>query len=109
MKKTHGKIDSKISSTTRGQIHLDDLVECYPTLPIDEADILLLVAEIKEELFTVGAVKQHNKVACSTLKEGLVKQNIKVNYHCEQSQKFEKIIYWLRGDLEVLQQKMGKS
>lgn len=109
VKEIQGKINSKILSTTRGQIHLDDLVECYPAVLIDEADMLSLVATIKEESFAVGAAKQHSEVTYSTLKEELVKQKINANYYREQSQKFEEIILQLRENLEVLQQKMGES
>jgi len=109
VKEIQGKINSKILSTTRGQIHLDDLVECYPVVLIEEADMLSLVAKIKEESFAVGAAKQHREVTYSTLKEELVKQKINANYYREQSQKFEEIIFQLRENLEVLQQKMGES
>ncbi len=109
VKEIQGKINSKILSTTRGQIHLDDLVECYPAVLIEEADMLSLVAKIKEESFAVGAAKQHGEVTYSTLKEELVKQKVNANYYREQSQKFEEIIFQLRENLEVLQQKMGES
>lgn len=108
-KEIQKKIDTQQLDSTRGQIHIDDLVECYPEILVDEADMLSLVAKIKAESFATAAAKQHGEMTFESLKQELNKLKANVDYYHERSQKFEEIILYLRDNLEELQQKMGKS
>ncbi len=56
-KEIQNKIDTNQLAVTRGQIHIDDLIECYPAIRADETDMLSLVAKIKEESFAAGCSK----------------------------------------------------
>ena len=85
------KISSKQLVSTRGQIHLDDLLECYPQAHVEQADMLSLVEKIKEESFESGAAKQHGEVSYSALKSDLHKSKTNARYYSEQASKFEGI------------------
>lgn len=108
-KEIQKKIDTQQLDSTRGQIHIDDLVECYPEIHVDEADMLSLVAKIKAESFATAAAKQHGEMTFESLKQEVNKLKANADYYHERSQKFEEIISYLRDNLEELQQKMGKS
>lgn len=108
-KEIQKKIDTQQLDSTRGQIHIDDLIGCYPEINVDEADMLSLVAKIKAESFATAAAKQHGEMTFESLKQELNKLKANADYYHERSQKFEEIIMYLRDNLEELQQKMGKS
>ena len=108
-KEIQKKIASKQLSATRGQIHIDDLIECYPKIRIEETDMLSLVAKIKEESFATGAAKQHGEMTLDDLMHELHKVKASADYYCERSHKFEEIILQLRDNLEEVQEKLGKS
>lgn len=108
-KEIHNKINSKQLTITRGQIHIEDLVECYPIIHVDEADMLALVAKIKDESFVVGAAKQHSEMSLENMLQELYKLRASADYHRERSQKFEEIILYLRDNLEDTQIKIGKN
>ena len=108
-KEIRQKIDSSQLSTTRGQIHVDDLIECFPNVLIEEADMLSYVTKIKEESFEAGARKQHGEVSLESLKEQNLKLIVSLEYYRERAQKFEELVLYLREYLEGLQEKLGKS
>ena len=103
------KIDNKQLVSTRGQIHIDDLIECYPKISIDETDMVSLVAKIKEESFATGAAKQHGEMTLEDMAQEMHKLKASADYYRERSHKFEEIILQLRNNLEELQEKLGKS
>lgn len=108
-KEIQKKIDTQQLDTTRGQIHIDDLIDCYPEVQSDGADMLSLVAKIKAESFATAAAKQHGEMTFESLKQELSKLKANADYYHERSQKFEEIILYLRDNLEELQKKMGRS
>ncbi|MGI9227610.1 MAG: hypothetical protein ACR2PU_02345 [Gammaproteobacteria bacterium] len=108
-KEIQNKINSKQLTITRGQIHIDDLVECFPEAHVDEADMLSLVAKIKEESFAVGAAKQHGEMSLQDMLQELHKLRASADYYHERSHKFEEIILYLRDNLEDMQIKIGKN
>ena len=87
-KEIQKKIDNQQLTTTRGQIHIDDLIDCYPEVRIEEADMLSLVAKIKAELFATAAAKQHGEMTFESLKHELSKLKANAEYYHERSQKF---------------------
>ncbi len=99
------KIDASQLAVTRGQIHVDDLLECYPGIRVEEADMLSLVTKIKEQSFATAAQKQHGEVTIASLQQELSKLRASTNYYREQSKKFEEIVIYVRDNLEELQQK----
>jgi len=108
-KEIQKKIDNQQLTTTRGQIHIDDLIDCYPEVRIEEADMLSLVAKIKAESFATAAAKQHGEMTFESLKHELSKLKANAEYYHERSQKFEEMVLYLRDNLEELQQKIGRS
>lgn len=103
------KIDNQQLTSTRGQIHIDDLIECYPKIQIEDTDILSLVAKIKEESFATAVAKQHGEMTFESMQQELRKLKANADYHQERSQKYEEIILYIRDNLEELQHKIGKS
>ena len=72
-KKYKRKLINNQLSSTRGKIHVDDFLECYPQAHIEEVDMLSLVEKIKEQSFEDGAAKQHGEVTFASLKQDLKK------------------------------------
>jgi len=93
------KVSSNQLSTTRGKIHLDDLLECYPKAHVEEVDMLSLVERIKEQSFESGAAKQHGEVTFASLKEDLHKCKTNLGYYREQSNKYEELIQHIQENL----------
>lgn len=93
------KIDCNQLVTTRGQIHIDDLVSCYPDVQVEQADMLSLVEKIKEQSFESGAAKQHGEVTISSLKKDLQMYKTNAEYFREQTIKFEELIVHIRENL----------
>jgi N12 class adenine-specific DNA methylase len=91
-KEIQEKINNNQLSSTRGKIHVDDFLECYPHARIDEVDMLLLVEKIKEKSFEDGAAKQHGEVTIASLKQDLKKSKTNEEYFREQSRKYEELI-----------------
>ena len=86
------KINNNQLTSTRGKIHLDDLVECYPLAHVEEADMLSLVEKIKENSFESGAAKQHGEVTFASLKQDLQKCKTNLEYYKEQTGKYEELV-----------------
>lgn len=99
------KIDNKQLASTRGKIHTDDLISCYPNANIDEVDMVSLVERIKEQSFEAGAAKQHGEQTLSALKEDLVKYRTNSKYYHEQADKFEDLIAQIKENLVDMQSK----
>ena len=99
------KVSSKQLASTRGQIHLDDLLECYPQAKVEQADMLSLVEKIKEESFESGAAKQHGELSYSKLKSDLHKSKTNARYYQEQAAKFEELVMHVRENLHDIQTK----
>ncbi len=99
------KISSKQLASTRGQIHLEDLLECYPQAEVEQADMLSLVERIKEESFESGAAKQHGEVSFNALKNDLHKSKTNARYYREQAVKFEELVNHVRENLHDIQTK----
>ena len=99
------KITSKQLASTRGQIHLEDLLECYPQAQIEQADMITLVEKIKEESFESGAAKQHGELSYSKLKSDLHKSKTNSRYYQEQAAKFEELVMHVRENLHDIQTK----
>lgn len=108
-KEVQQRIDSKQLTTTRGQIHIDDLIDCFPGVLIEEADMLSFVTKIKEESFEAGARKQHGEISLKSLKDENLKLKINLEYYRERSEKFEELVLYLQEYLEGLQEKLGES
>ena len=104
-KEIQEKIDSKHLASTRGKIHTDDLINCYPDANIDEVDMISLVERIKEQSFESGAAKQHGELSFSALKDDLVKYKTNSRYYREQSDKFEDLIVQVKENLVDIQSK----
>ncbi len=109
VKEIRFKINNKELAATRGQIHIDDLIECYPMVCIDEVDMLSLVTKIKEQSFATGAAKQHGEMTLEEMSLEIRKLKASVDYYRERSHKFEEIILYLKNNLEDLQEKVGKN
>lgn len=86
------KINNKQLVSTRGKIHIDDLIDCYPQAQVEQADMLSLVERIKEQSFENGAAKQHGEVTFASLKQDLKKCKTNVEYYREQSRKYEELL-----------------
>ena len=108
-KEVREKIHNKQLASTRGHIHIDDLIECFPNIHREEADMHQLVAKIKADSFVTGAAKQHHELTVADLKLELQKMKNNSDFYHERSQKFEELILQLRNNLEEMQQVMGKS
>lgn len=108
-KEVQEKIDKNLLATTRGHIHIEDFIDCYPDVRIEETDMLSLVEKIKEESFASGAAKQNPELSYSDLKYELHKNKTNADYYRERSRKYEEMLMHLRNNLEELQQKMGRS
>ncbi len=92
VKEIQEKINNNQLASTRGKIHVDDLLECYPKAHIEEADMLSLVEKIKEQSFESGAAKQHGEVTFASLKRDLRKCKTNLEYYREQSAKYVELI-----------------
>ncbi|MGH1536452.1 MAG: hypothetical protein ACRBDX_00135 [Gammaproteobacteria bacterium] len=93
------KINSNQLASTRGKIHIDDLVECYPQAHVELADMLSLVEKIKEQSFESGAAKQHGEVTFASLKQDLQKCKTNLEYYREQSRKYEELVLHIQENL----------
>ena len=101
------KIEKNILASTRGKIHIDDLVECFPNIRIEEADMLSFVEKVKEESFAAGAMKQHGIETMSSLRYELKRTRTNVEYYRERAQKYEDLILQLNEQLQGLEKKIG--
>ncbi len=93
------KINNNQLVTTRGKIHIEDLLECYPQADVEQADMLSLVEKIKEQSFESGAAKQHGEVTFASLKHDLHKCKTNAEYYRQRSIKFEELISYIRENL----------
>jgi len=91
-KEIQEKINNNQLASTRGKIHLDDLLDCYPQAQVEEVDMLSLVEKIKEQSFESGAAKQHGEVTFASLKQDLKKCKSNLEYYREQAGKYEELI-----------------
>ena len=108
-KEIQSKIDRQQLASTRGKIHIDDLVECYPDVRAEEADMVSLVAKIKAEAFVAGVAKQHREMTRDELMQVLNKTKVCADYYRERSHKVEEMILQLRNNLQEFYSQMGKS
>lgn len=99
-KEIQEKINNKELASTRGKIHIDDLIDCYPLAHVEQADMLSLVEKIKEQSFESGAAKQHGEVTFASLKQDLKKSKTNVEYYREQSRKYEELILHICENLK---------
>ncbi len=99
VKEIQEKINNNLLASTRGIIHIDDLLACYPHADVEQADMLSLVEKIKEESFESGAAKQHGEVTFASLKKDLHKSKTNADYYRERSVKFEELILYIRKNL----------
>lgn len=104
-KEIHEKINNKQLVSTRGKIHIDDLIDCYPQAQIDHADMLTLVEKIKEQSFESGAAKQHGELSFTSLKQDLQKYKTNVDYYRDQNRKYEALIHHIRENLSDIDDK----
>ena len=86
------KISKNKLASTRGKIHIDDLIDCYPQAEVEQADMLSLVEKIKEQSFEFGAAKQHGELTFASLKQELKNCRTKAKYYRERSGKYEELI-----------------
>ena len=91
-KEIQEKINNNQLASTRGKIHIDDLVECYPQIHTEQVDMLSLVEKIKEQSFENGAAKQNGEMTFASLKQELQKCKTNAMYYHEQSGKYEELI-----------------
>ncbi|QMU60869.1 MAG: hypothetical protein GKR92_03835 [Gammaproteobacteria bacterium] len=98
-KEIQEKINNNQLASTRGKIHIDDLIDCYPQVQAEQADMLSLVEKIKEQSFENGAAKQHGEMTFASLKKELQKCKANVEYYREQSGKYEELILHIRENL----------
>ena len=98
-KEIQEKINNKQLAYTRGKIHIDDLIDCYPQVHAEQADMLSLVEKIKEQSFENGAAKQHGEMTFASLKQELLKCKTNAKYYREQSGKYEELILQIRENL----------
>lgn len=101
------KITQNILVTTRGKIHIDDLIECFPDIQLEEVDMLSFVAKVKEESFAAGALKQHGIETLSSLRYELKKSKTNVEYYRERAQKYEELVLQINDQLHSLEKKIG--
>lgn len=86
------KISNNQLASTRGKIHIDDFIDCYPQAEVEQADMLSLVEKIKEQSFECGAAKQHGELTFSSLKQELKNCRTNAKYYRERSGKYEELI-----------------
>jgi len=86
------KIDTNLLTTTRGKIHIEDLISCYPQVQEEQADMHSLVEKIKEQSFESGAAKQHGEVSIASLKKEQQMLKINAKYYREQAEKYEELV-----------------
>jgi len=99
------KISNNQLASTRGKIHIDDFIDCYPQAEVEQADMLSLVEKIKEQSFESGAAKQHGELTFSSLKQELQKCKTNAEYYCEQSGKYEELILHICKNLNDAEDK----
>lgn len=104
-KEIQEKINNNQLSTTRGMIHIDDLLECYPQAHVEQADMISLVEKIKEQSFESGAAKQHGEVTFASLKQDLHKSKTNAEYYRNRSVKLEELIMYIRENLNDIDTK----
>jgi hypothetical protein len=109
-KEIQEKINNKQLASTRGKIHIDDLIDCYPQAQIDHADMLTLVEKIKQQSFENGAAKQHGEISFTSLKQDLQKYKINVEYYRDQNRKYEALIHHIQENLsDIDSEEMNKQ
>ena len=101
----HDKIEKNVLASTRGKIHIEDLVECFPDIRLEEADMLLFVEKVKEESFAAGAMKEHGIETLSSLRYELKKSKTNEEYYRERANKYEDLILQLNDQLKGLEKK----
>jgi hypothetical protein len=99
-KEIQEKINKNQLASTRGKIHVDDFLECYPQAHVEEIDMLSLVEKIKEQSFESGAAKQHGKVTFASLKKDLQKCKTNLEYYREQAGKYEELVLQICENLK---------
>ncbi len=102
-KEIQEKIDNKQLASTRGKIHLDDLINCYPQAKIDQVDMVSLVEKIKEQSYEAGAAKVHGDVSFAELKQEILKYKANAKYYHEQASKYEDLILHIQENLADIQ------
>lgn len=95
------KINNQELASTRGKIHIDDLIDCYPLAHVEQADMLSLVEKIKEQSFESGAAKQNGEVTFASLKQDLKRSKANVEYYREQSRKYEELLLHICENLNA--------
>ena len=75
------KISNNQLASTRGKIHIEDFIDCYPQAEVEQADMLSLVEKIKEQSFECGAAKQHGELTFASLKQELKNCRTKAKYY----------------------------
>jgi|GEM_PF-2486403 len=109
VKEIQEKISNNQLVSTRGKIHIDDFIDCYPRAEVDQADMLSLVEKIKEQSFESGAAKQHGELTFASLKQELQKCKTNAEYYREQSGKYEELILRIRENLNDTEHHKGAS
>lgn len=99
-KEIQEKINNNQLASTRGKIHVDDLLECYPQAHVEEIDMLSFMEIIKEQSFESGAAKQHGEVTFASLKQDLQKCKTNLEYYREQSGKYEELVLHICENLK---------
>ena len=102
-KEIHEKILSKQLASTRGKIHVDDFIDCYPNAQVEQVDMISLVEKIKDQSFEEGAAKQHGEVSFEALRQELLKHKTNAKYYREQLHKYEELIAHVRENLTDIQ------
>ena len=92
VKDIQDKISKNQLASTRGKIHIDDFIDCYPQAEVEQADMLSLVEKIKEQSFECGAAKQHGELTFAALKQELKNCRTNEKYYRERSGKYEELI-----------------
>ena len=102
-KEIQEKINTKQLASTRGKIHVDDFIDCYPHAKVEQVDMLSLVEKIKEQSFEEGAAKQHGEVSFESLRQELQKYKTNAKYYREQLHKYEELMAHIRENLIDIQ------
>ncbi len=103
-KEIQQKIKSKELSSSRGQIYIEELIECYPHIRMEDADIHSMVKKIKDQSFDIGAHKQFEQMTISELTVSLKKFQTNVDYYKEQTKKYEHLVQHLINHLKDLEE-----
>jgi len=109
VKEIQEKINTHKLATTRGKIHIEDLVACYPQVQTEQADMISLVEKIKEQSFESGAAKQHGEVSISSLKKDLQMCKANAEYFREQAEKYEALIHQISENLDDPEERISNE